>query len=144
MRPGARYLGIDPSAYAVDRYGARRNLLLGGIGDLDAVLGPDPFDLVVCADVIPYASASDVQRGLASMASRLTGAAFIEFFTSTDEFDGDLADYRRRSPTTYRRWFAAAGLERIGPNLFAGPELLQAAVEVRARLLTKRARGAVR
>jgi hypothetical protein len=59
------------------------------------------------------------------MVSRLRGAAFIEFFTSADDFDGDLAGYLRRSPATYGRWFAAAGLERIGPNLFAGPRLLE-------------------
>ncbi len=124
QRPRARYTGVDPSSYAIGRYGARRNLLLGGIGDLETVLGRDRFDLVVCVDVIPYAPASDVQRGLASMVSRLRGAAFIELFTSTDDFDGDLTAYQRRSPATYRRWFAAAGLERIGPSLFAGPHLL--------------------
>jgi SAM-dependent methyltransferase len=124
QRPRARYTGVDPSSYAVGRYGARRNLLLGGIGDLETVLGRVQFDLVVCADVIPYAPATDVQRGLASIASRLRGAALIELFTSSDDFDGDLTDYSRRSPATYRRWFAAAGLARIGPNLFAGPQLL--------------------
>ena len=124
QRPRVRYTGVDPSSYAVGRYGARRNLLLGGIGDLETVLGPARFDLVVCADVIPYAPASDVQRGLASMVRRLQGAAFIELFTSSDDFDGDLTGYRLRNPATYRRWFAGAGLERIGPNLFAGPQLL--------------------
>jgi SAM-dependent methyltransferase len=124
QRPRARYTGVDPSTYAVDRFGGRRNLLLGGIGELETVLGPDRFDLVVCADVIPYAPASDVRLGLVSIVSRLRGAAFIEFFTSTDDFAGDLTGYQRRSPATYRRWFAAAGLERIGPALFAGPQLL--------------------
>ena len=124
LRPRAAYTGVDPSPYAVERYGPRRHLLLGGIGDLESVPIADDFDLIVCADVIPYAAAPEVQRGLASMVSRLRGAAFIELFTSADDFDGDLDGYRRRSPATYRRWFAAAGLERIGPNLFAGSELL--------------------
>ncbi len=124
LRPRASYVGVDPSPYVVDRYGARRNLVLGGIGDLEAILLPEVVDLVVCVDVIPYAPARDVQRGLASMVGRLGGVAFIELFTAVDDFDGDLDGYRRRSPSTYRRWFDAAGLERIGPNLYAGPKLV--------------------
>lgn len=124
LRPRARYVGVDPSPYAIGRYGGSRNLVLGGIGDLETILLPEVVDLVVCVDVIPYAPARDVQRGLGSMVRRLAGVAFIELFTSVDDFDGDLDGYRRRSPATYRRWFDAVGLERIGPNLYGGPELL--------------------
>src|SRR3954470_12613789 len=34
LRPGVRYLGIDPSEYVVSRYGKRRNIRLGKFEDL--------------------------------------------------------------------------------------------------------------
>lgn len=124
LRPRARYIGIDPSTYAVDRYGARRNLRLGGMGDLDALGLRGPFDLVACVDVVPYVSNADAKRGLDAIGHLSGGVALIELFTSADDFEGDVDGYRRRSPSTYRSWFAAAGLESVGPNLFAGALLL--------------------
>ena len=35
VRPGARYLGIDPSGYAVDRFGEERNLMAGSFRELE-------------------------------------------------------------------------------------------------------------
>src|SRR6188508_1192390 len=32
LRPRARYLGLDPSAYAVKRFGHARELVQGGVG----------------------------------------------------------------------------------------------------------------
>ena len=80
--------------------------------------------VVVCVDVIPYVTNGDAKRGLQAIGRRVTGVALIELFTVTDDFEGDVHGYHRRSPSTYRRWFQAAALERIGPNLFAGAELL--------------------
>lgn len=122
-RPGVRYVGVDPSPYAVERYGTRRDLRLGGLGDLDRLDLDGPFDLVVCSDVIAYVGARDLRRGLRTIAELLGGAAFIEVFTSADSFEGDLEGYRRRSPATYDRWFDEAGLIRIGPHLYAGARL---------------------
>lgn len=124
LRPRARYLGVDPSAYVVERYGARRNLRIGGLGDLASLALTGPFDLVVCVDVIPYAPASAVRAGLYEISRQLGGVAFVELFTAVDEFEGDLDGYVRRPPATYRRWFAAAGLVRLGPSLFAGQSIL--------------------
>jgi SAM-dependent methyltransferase len=123
LRPRARYVGIDPSAYAVGRYGSRRNLRLGGMGDLDALGLDGSYDVVVCVDVVPYVSNADAKRGLDAIGRLLSGVALIELFTSSDDFGGDMDGYRRRSPSTYRAWFEAAGLERIGPNLFVGMPL---------------------
>jgi predicted TPR repeat methyltransferase len=120
-RPSVRYLGVDPSDYAVRRYGRRRNLHLAGLGELDrvdALVGAQPFDLVVCTDVIAYVGDDEVQRGLASIAELVGGAAFIEVFTADDDFEGDMVGFRRRRPSTYRRWFTEAGLEHLGPSLF--------------------------
>ena len=124
LRPSARYIGIDPSSYAVERYGSRRNLRRGGMGNLGELGLRGAFDLIVCVDVIPYVPNTDAKRGLRSMVDLLGGVALIELFTSADDFEGDVDAYRRRSPSTYRAWFREAGLERIGPNLFAGAGLL--------------------
>lgn len=122
LRPRVRYIGVDPSSYAVSRFGKRRNLRLGGLGELDQVVGraEGPFDLVVCVDVLGYVPDAEVRTGLAAIAARLGGVALIEVFTSADEFDGDTDAYRRRSPKTYQKWFQKAGLARIGPHLYTG------------------------
>jgi hypothetical protein len=109
--------------YAVERFGARRNLVRGGLADLASMDLEGPFDLVVCVDVIPYAPASAVRSGLDAIARLLDGVAFVELFTASDDFEGDLDGYVRRSPSTYRRWFAGAGLSRVGPSLFVGQHL---------------------
>ncbi|MBI2704691.1 MAG: methyltransferase domain-containing protein [Actinobacteria bacterium] len=124
QRPKARYLGIDPSEYAIERHGKKRNLRLGGMGDL---LGMNlheegPFDLVVCVDVIAYVAAAELRSGLRVMASVMSGVALIEVFTAADDFEGDRHGYHARSPRTYDRWFADAGLRRIGPHLYI-PEI---------------------
>jgi SAM-dependent methyltransferase len=124
QRPHVRYVGIDPSAYVVERYGSRRNLRLGGLADLDRIDVGGPFDLVVCADVIAYVGHAELRRGLAAIAALLRGVALIEVFTSADRFEGDLDGYNRRAPATYDRWFAEAGLARIGPHLYASRPFL--------------------
>lgn len=116
-RPGVRYVGVDPSEYAVERFGRRRGIVLGGLGDLDDIDLGGPFDLIVCADVIAYAPDADVRRGLRSIAALLGGVLFLEVFTAEDDFEGDRVEYHARRATTYDRWFAAAGLARIGPSL---------------------------
>jgi SAM-dependent methyltransferase len=123
VRPRASYVGVDPSPYAIERYGARRNLVLGGLGDLPHLGLDGPVDLIVCVDVLAYATSHDVVAGLGAMAQWLAGVAVIEVFTAGDDFDGDLVDYRRRPAATYRRWFADAGLFHVGPNLFVGSTL---------------------
>jgi len=125
QRPKATYVGVDPSEYAVDRYGRKRNLRLGGLGDLGELdLAKDgPYDLIVCVDVIAYVPAAELRRGLAVIGRLLAGVALIEVFTAVDDFEGDRDGYRARSPQTYNRWFRDVGLDRIGPHLYAGDHL---------------------
>src|SRR6476619_440407 len=48
LRRRARYTGIDSSDYAVERFGAERNISKGTLADLRRMQGA--FDLVVCSD----------------------------------------------------------------------------------------------
>jgi SAM-dependent methyltransferase len=140
VRPRARYVGVDPSAYAVERFGRRRHLRLGAIDRLDEVvpLAEGPFDLVVCVDVLGYVPDAQVAPGLKAIAARLGGVALLGMFTALDPIEGDVEHYRRRSPSRYERWLAAAGLARIGPNLFAGPAITPALATFEAPLAPRR------
>jgi len=125
LRPRATYVGVDPSSYAVERFGARRHLRLGAFGELGRAVPAEegPFDLIVCVDVLGYVDDADVAPGLAALAARLGGLALVEVFTAEDQFEGDVEHYRARPSARYERWFADARLARLGPNLFVGRAL---------------------
>ncbi|HEV8295744.1 MAG TPA: class I SAM-dependent methyltransferase [Acidimicrobiales bacterium] len=123
-RPHLRYLGVDPSTYVVQRYGRTRDIRLGGIGDLPALGLRGDFDVVVCTDVLPYVPLAEMRTGIGWIAGRLAGLAYLHAMTSVDAFIGDRAGFIARSPAAYERAFAAAGLRRIGPHLYAGPTVL--------------------
>ena len=125
LRPGVRYLGLDPSGYAVQRFGRRRNIRRGGLESL-AELGGRRFDLIICADVLHYVSDRQVAAGLAEIAERALGAAYLEVYTSRDRLSGDVAGLRRRTPQWYRRAFRRAGLIPLGLHCYAAPAVAQA------------------
>jgi SAM-dependent methyltransferase len=114
FRPRARYAGIDSSAWAVKRWGRRRNLRLGSIDNLDRLGLDGPFDLIVVADVMHYLPAPVLRRGVVQLTQLLGGVAFLPTFTAHDEIEGDRAHFQRRDAATYRRIFRQAGLIPIG------------------------------
>jgi len=118
MRPGLKYEGFDSSDYAVERYGKRRNIRKGSLGDLAFMGLEGPYDLVVCADVLHYVKSSEVRQGLVTLARVLDGVAFIEAFTSADDIHGDHKDFQMRSPAVYKRLFEEAGLLPLGLHLY--------------------------
>lgn len=122
LRPRARYLGVDPSEYAVARYGERRGLRLGRFGALDRAVPRGRFDLVVCCGVLNYLTPGELSRGLASVRRRLDGVAFLEIWTSEDEVVGDRSAWLDRSPRWWRGLLREAGLTAIGLHLYAGAE----------------------
>lgn len=113
-RPGSRYAGVDPSEWAVRRWGRRRNLREGSMATLDQLGLDGPFDLVVCADVLHYLTTPMLRRGLAALARQVGGVAYCPLFTAEDEIDGDRDGFQRRRASTYRRAFAEAGLVPLG------------------------------
>jgi len=123
MRRGVRYVGVEPSEYAVARYGARRKLRLGRFDGLDDARVGKGFDLIVCADVMNYLTTPELNRGLAQIAARLRGLAYLEIYTSADELVGDLRNIDLRSPRYYQRALQTAGLIRCGMHCYVGESL---------------------
>ena len=122
-RPGLRYVGVDPSEYAVRRFGARRGIRLGGIHDLDALELGGPFDLVVCCDVLNYLSRAALERGLEQVRAQMRGVAYLEMFTADDAMSGDLRGWHRRPASFYRALFRRLELVPCGLHCFVAPEL---------------------
>lgn len=130
MRPGVRYLGIDPSEYAVARHGRRRRLRLGSFEQLPSLQLGRGHDLIVCADMLQYIPDAPLERGVRHLASLLTGVAFLEAYTSGDEMEGDLDDWHQRSRSRYRRIFAEAGLVACGVHCYLSKGAARNAVEL--------------
>jgi SAM-dependent methyltransferase len=120
LRPGSRYAGVEPSAWAVSRWGRRRNLRHGDLTTLDQLGLDGPYDLVVCADVLHYLPTPVLRGGLPHLADQVGGLAYCPLFTLEDQIDGDREDFHRRRGSTYRRLFAAAGLHQVGMHGWVG------------------------
>lgn len=123
LRPGIRYLGIDPSEYAVRRFGRRRNLRLGGFADLPGCGLAPVYDVIVCSDLLYYVPSSELRAGLKEVIDRLEGVAFLEAYASDAAIKGDFRTIEPRSDAAYRRLFRSLGLISCGPHCYAGPML---------------------
>jgi SAM-dependent methyltransferase len=125
LRPEAAYLGIEPSGYAVDRFGEARNLRQGSLEELSLHAFDDPFDLVVCADVLHYLSREQVLAGVEELADLVGGAAFLEVFTDRDPAHGDREGFRGRPAEWYRTTFHNAGLRPLGMQMWIHRDLAE-------------------
>ena len=123
LRPDVDYRGLDPSPYVVDRYGRSRRIGLASFGQLAELRFEEPFDLIVCADVLHYMPAAEIRRGLSGFAELLRGMAFIEVYARGDAIEGDRENFVARSASWYRRAFAEAGLVACGSHGYLGAEL---------------------
>jgi SAM-dependent methyltransferase len=134
LRPAAKYYGVDPSEYAVARYGTRRNIQLGGFSDLSRLRLPDDFDLVLCCGVLNYVAPRELAAGLKVLTTLCLGAAYFEVFTSADDAVGDFSRSHARAPSTWRRRFRDAGWTALGLHLYLRTDMagIAAALE-RAR-----------
>lgn len=130
VRPAARYWGVDPSEYAVRRFGRSRRIVLGDAESLDEVGGiPESVDLVVCASVLQYLTADGFRRALPQIARRTGGMAFLEIYTRRDIrlLEGHVKplEQRARSAEWYRRELARAGLVACGMHCYITAEMSQ-------------------
>jgi SAM-dependent methyltransferase len=123
QRPGLQYRGVDPSDYAVLRYGRRRNLQQVRFGQLEHLRFGAPVDLLVCSDVMHYVPTRELRRGLSGFAELCAGVAFLEVFCREDDPDGDRDGFIGRSERWYREAFAAAGFTGCGSHCWLAPSL---------------------
>ena len=130
LRPRVEYLGFDSSEYAVERFGARRNLRLASFGDFAMLRPCPPVDLLVCSDVLHYLDAREIDRGLPGLAELCGGVAFLETFTREDGIEGDTHGFKRRPARFYRERFAAVGFAPLGSHLWLSPALRDDAVSL--------------
>lgn len=126
MRPGLRWVGVDPSPYVVRRFGRRRGIRPGSFAQLDTLRLGGPFDLIVCADVLHYLDRREIERGLPGLVRRLRGLAWIEAYTVEDVIGGDRTGWHVRRAAWYRNAFAAAGLVPAGLNSWVTPAFADA------------------
>ena len=133
LRPRLRYAGVEPSAYAVARYGRSRGIVRGGFGDLARLDLGGPFDLVVCADVLHYLEAEEIERGLPALVALAGGAAYLELLTSAEEVEGDTRALHLRPPAFYEQRFRAAGLLGVGCHCWLAPALADAPAALERR-----------
>lgn len=123
LRPGIRYLGIDPSEYVVKKYGGKRNIILGSFSDLPDLDLSASYDLIVCSDILYYVSEEHLHCGLKTLLPKLTGIAFFEAYASDTPLNGDTRTMEKRDARFYRRLFRRHGLVACGSHCYAGPEL---------------------
>jgi SAM-dependent methyltransferase len=125
LRPGVRYLGIEPSEYAVERFGDARNIRQGTFGELGQHVFEEPFDLVVCADVLHYLTGEEILTGVGPLGDLVGGAACLEVFTEEDEPLGDLEGFHLRPALWYRRVFESAELVPVGLQMHTHREMAE-------------------
>ena len=117
-RRSLQYTGVDPSEYAVARYGKRRNIHLGSLENLHALSLGGSFDLVVCSGMLNYLSAESLVSGLGQVASLTHGVAFLEIFTGSDATEGDTSWPAPQSAGWYRSTLKNAGLTSVGLHCY--------------------------
>jgi SAM-dependent methyltransferase len=123
MRPKLRYYGVDPSEYAIKRFGRRRNIQLGALGDLHRVKLPRAFDLIVCCGVLNYVADDEVLPGLQTMCALARGPLYLEVFAQEDDAEGDFSQRAAKPAAWYRRQMQEARLVACGLHFYV-PETL--------------------
>jgi SAM-dependent methyltransferase len=118
LRPNIVYQGVDPSEYAVRRYGRRRNIVLGDLATLDTLPLAERYDLVVANGMLNYVSAGELRAGLPKLARRAGGMLYLELFTGDDEVKGDTAFAADEPASWYRRTLRGAGLVGCGLHCY--------------------------
>jgi len=130
LRKGIRYTGVDSSIYAVERYGTSRNIRLGSFASLEELRLADSYDLIVCSDTLFYLEPEELKQGLASLAMRAAGVAFLELYTSQDSLTGDFPRKGLQTASRYHTLLRGHGFLPVGSHCYLGPELHGMAMEM--------------
>jgi SAM-dependent methyltransferase len=92
--PGATYVGLEYSEYLCQKYG----WLNGSIADYRP---RQPFDLVVCYDVLQYLDDASAAKAMRNFANLCRGVLFFSALTRRDWREN--ADQRRTDPAVTMR-----------------------------------------
>lgn len=130
LRRGIRYTGIDSSRYAVERYGKARNIRLGSFSTLEELRLADSYDLIICSDTLFYLDLEELKQGLASLAPRASGVAFLELYTSQDSLTGDFPRKGLQTAVSYRKLLQCHGFLPVGSHCYLGPSMHGTAMEM--------------
>ena len=123
LRPRLQYQGVEPSPYAVKRFGRRRNIVQGSFAQLASLEIEGQADLVICADVLHYLKQAELAAGLPALVRVTGGLAYLELLTSDEEVEGDQRALKLRTPSFYRKLFSSAGLTSVGCHGWLAPGL---------------------
>lgn len=97
--PGATYVGLEYSEYLCQRYG----WIQGSIADFES---RQPFDLVVCFDVLQYLDEADAARAIRNLARLCRGVLFFSALTRRDwRENADQSRTDRRVAMRTARWY---------------------------------------
>jgi SAM-dependent methyltransferase len=119
LRPGIHYVGIDSSEYAVERFGASRNIRLGTIDALDRIRLRKEYDVVLCVGMLNYLTPEQFRTGLDQVYERANGLVYLELFTAADRgVVGDTMGTRFRSPAWYRARIREARFVNLGLHCY--------------------------
>jgi hypothetical protein len=92
--PAARYEGLEYSAYLCEEYGWTQ----GSVADH---VSENPYDLVVCHDVLQYLDDRSAARAIANLARLCRGALYLSVLTQLDWRHA--ADQSRTDESVHRR-----------------------------------------
>jgi predicted TPR repeat methyltransferase len=98
--PRAEYVGLEYSAWLCERYGWNQ-------GSLATWESPQPFELVVCYDVLQYLGDRDASRAIANLARLTLGVLYVSALTQRDWREN--CDRTRTDPHVHLRqaeWYA--------------------------------------
>jgi SAM-dependent methyltransferase len=118
LRPRIAYAGVDPSSYAVQRFGVRRHLQQGSLETLATLTLAPQYDLVVCCGMLNYLSRVQLTSGLQQLMPRVGGVAYLELFAKEDHFEGDTDWPTPQSATWYRDLMRSVGLVSVGMQCY--------------------------
>lgn len=113
--PGVRYVGVDASRYACERYGHEHR-------DITRWRASEKFDLVVCQGVLPYIDDDGARRAIDNIAAMARGFLYLEAITERDvrevcDLDKtDVAVHRR--PGSFYFGALAPHFVRVGCGLY--------------------------
>lgn len=92
--PGARYIGLEVSDYLAERYGWIHE-------QIASFQAEQPFDLVICYDVLQYLTAHAAARAISNLSRLCRGILYFSALTTQDWREN--CDQKRTDPNVHMR-----------------------------------------